>query len=371
MSFLLSSVSKFVDAVPLASGVLGLKEEFDEPLAELFLGSVFVFEGSIAGATVWVFFSVGVAGGVLVTMSDGGFRVSDGAQTLQKHNVNSFLGIFARAATVPPLVFVSSSGAGKALSGLCSTGMGPAQSLDSWFHHGFQLSSSFVENAALLAVHRQAAVQEYMFPKWVAKGKSKEFGRYDFIQPFSRQGFFRLVLGSLWVSAATAPSLSRSWTGVTRISTSFSSRVRSGILEAPEKVQAWKSIIQFFVKGKVGALTSVCVSLEWADMMMCMSRWEGDGWISILRCLVVASPRTVPCSCTIDSVVGPVKMRLDSGRLRDAMRNVVGLCVHGATHVENFTWMLLHLGMARARGETKAHWAEILRRLPVMCRPVE
>ena len=49
------------------------------------------------------------------------------------------------------------------------------------------------------------------------------------------------------------------------------------------------------------------MSLEWADRTMCMPRWEGDGWISIPRCLAVASPPIAPCSCIIDSVVGLVK----------------------------------------------------------------
>ena len=109
--------------------------------------------------------------------------------------------------------------------------------------------------------------------------------------------------------------------------------------------------------------------LELAGRTMCMLRWEGDGWTSIPRCLVVASPLTAPCSCIIDSVVGLVNMCLDSGRVRIAMHNGVGLCVHGAIGVENFAWMLLHHGIARARGETTDHWVEILRRLPVMCRP--
>ena len=157
-----------------------------------------------------------------------------------------------------------------------------------------------------------------------------------------------------------------------------SSRVRSGILEAPEKVQPGKSNIQFFVKGKVCASTSVVreelqeflgrvVGVGGQDDVYAML---GDGWTSIPRCLVVASPLIAPCSCFTDSVVGLVKMCLDSGRVRVAMRKVVGLCVHRALGVESFAWMLLHLGMARARGEKKRPLGvEILRRLPVRCRP--
>ena len=123
----MTPVSKFEQAVSLDSGTE--KEEFDETLAEppvlslplpvppssprqqppsacspplqlmprfeLFLGLVFVFEGSIAGVTVWVFFSVGPACSVLVNMSDGGFRVLHGALALQKYIGNSFLEIFA------------------------------------------------------------------------------------------------------------------------------------------------------------------------------------------------------------------------------------------------------------------------------------
>ena len=78
--------------------------------------------------------------------------------------------------------------------------MGSVRSLDSWLP-GFQLSSSFVGNAALLAVlvssgplsgvelnvpgdvvpfdgllefvavHRKAAAQEYIFGKWIGKSR--------------------------------------------------------------------------------------------------------------------------------------------------------------------------------------------------------
>ena len=130
----MTPVSKFDEAVPLdsgtASGVLGVKEEFDEPLAEQPAPSLPPpvlpcsprQQGSIAAVTVWAYFSVGLASGVLVNVSSG-IRFYDGVLTLQKYKGHSFLdralGIFACAAigTVPPLVFVSSPGAGKALSG--------------------------------------------------------------------------------------------------------------------------------------------------------------------------------------------------------------------------------------------------------------
>ena len=48
-----------------------------------------------------------------------------------------------------------------------------------------------------VAVHRKAAAQEYIFAKWIAKGKSKEFGRFDFIQALSRHDFIQVGAGIL------------------------------------------------------------------------------------------------------------------------------------------------------------------------------
>ena len=59
-----------------------------------------------------------------------------------------------------------------------------------------EIWSFFYGLLEFVAARREAAVQEYIFAKWIAKGEPKEFGRSDFIQALSRNGF----LGWCWDS---------------------------------------------------------------------------------------------------------------------------------------------------------------------------
>ena len=212
-------------------------------------------------------------------------------------------------------------------------------------------------------MHRKTAVQEHIFAKWIAKGKSKEFGRSDFICSLSQNDFLQVGAGVL---EGYSGDCSKPEPGVDAAAAveGTCGRVRSGIHEAPGKVQSGKSNIQFFVKGKVGASTSV-VRRELQEVL---GRVFGVGgqddvyatvggrWVdlnSTLSCGGITTNCTVFLHYRLRGG-SREKCAWTVGRVRVAMRSVVGLCVHGAVGVENLAWMLLRHGKAKAREEAKA-----------------